>query len=457
MKLGSPKPRGQDAPTLNLDGVLGLETDEEKRDRRYYIYLLAVALFGWALASYDFNLLTYTINKIATDLHFGQTLVGLLFFIIYAAMLVISLSVGYMMDERGRRWMWQISLAGAAIFTGLTFFVQDFWQLAAVRAVASGLANSELAISITLVNEQLPARRRGFLYSIVQGGWPLGVVIAGIVWLALGPQLGWRLVFVLGVAPLFMVLAGRKWVRRSERWVQMRQVKKAKQEGNEQRVKELLDRYDVDIEEVEQITVTQIFSRPSWERTQLIKTSVVWLAYSASFVATNVYIVYWLKHFRGFSPVMATVLLLVASGGGYFFYVIGGWLGDRYGRQRLLIVSAFVALGLNILFFFLNTIWALWVVYFFLYQVTNGTWSGNGYGYWAESFPTRVRGTAIGWLGAMFTAGLMIGSGIWTVLIGVGPVITWWVVAVGLTAVQCGLVFILPHIPPGKQLEEVAT
>ena len=41
------------------------------------------------------------------------------------------------------------------------------------------------------------------------------------------------------------------------------------------------------------------------------------------------------------------------------------------------------------------------VVDFLIYQVTNGTGSGAGYAYQAESFPTRVRGTAVGFLGAM--------------------------------------------------------
>jgi MFS family permease len=86
-------------------------------------------------------------------------------------------------------WMW--CLSGAAVFTGLTYFVENYWQLAVVRAFASGFATSELAISITLVNEQVPAHRRGLLYSVVQGGWPLGLFLASGVYLLCQP-LGWR-------------------------------------------------------------------------------------------------------------------------------------------------------------------------------------------------------------------------------------------------------------------------
>ncbi|MCA1718755.1 MAG: hypothetical protein LC781_18675 [Actinobacteria bacterium] len=48
------------------------------------------------------------------------------------------------------------------------------------------------------------------------------------------------------------------------------------------------------------------------------------------------------------------------------------------------------------------------IVYFLIYQVTDGTWSGAGYTYQAESFPTRVRGTAVGFPGTMLAGGLLI-------------------------------------------------
>ncbi|MDX6379121.1 MAG: hypothetical protein QOI57_145, partial [Rubrobacteraceae bacterium] len=144
-------------------------------NRRYTIYLIIVTLAGWSLASYDLNLLVLTVPDVSQDLNLSSTLVGSLIFFVSAAQFVVTLFVGYGMDTLGRKRMWMLCLAAAALFTGLTFFVQSFWQLAIVRMLASGFAQAELAVSITLVNEQVSARRRGLLYSIVQGGWPLGV------------------------------------------------------------------------------------------------------------------------------------------------------------------------------------------------------------------------------------------------------------------------------------------
>lgn len=61
--------------------------------------------------------------------------------------------------------------------------LEDGDRPAAARALASGFANAELPISITLCNERVPARRRGPLDSILQGGWPVGVFLAFGVYL----------------------------------------------------------------------------------------------------------------------------------------------------------------------------------------------------------------------------------------------------------------------------------
>jgi hypothetical protein len=68
-----------------------------------------------------------------------------------------------------------------------------------------------------------------------------------------------------------------------------------------------------------------------------------------------------------------------------------------------------------------------------------------------------VRGTAVGWLGAMFAAGLILGAGVWTVLIGTQGAITLLIVGGGFAALQAAGSLLLPHIRPGQQLEDIAT
>jgi MFS family permease len=427
-----------------------------EENRRYTIYLIIVALAGWSLASYDLNLLVLTVPDISQDLNLSSSQVGSLIFFVSAAQFIVTLFVGYGMDTLGRRRMWMLCLAAAALFTGLTFFVQNYWQLAVVRMIASGFAQSELAVSITLVNEQVTARRRGLLYSVVQGGWPLGVFLAaGVYGLFIG--YGWRTVFLLGVIPIIVVIIGRVFVRESDRFRHVQQVKEAHNAGDEERVRTLLSEYDVDVEELEDVTVKQLFTSPGYIRRQLVLLTVVWLFYSASFVATNLYITDFLTREKGFTGAQAGNLLLVSGGIGFLFYVLGGLLGERWGRREVLIGTGLLVAPLNLLFLFVDQFALVVIVYFLIYQVTNGTWSGAGYAYQAESFPTRMRGTAVGFLGAMVAGGFLIGAALWTLLISVTtPTVTWLIVAVGLALGQW-FTLLLRRIPPGRELEAIAT
>ena len=66
-------------------------------------YLIVVAPAGWALASYDLNLLVLALPQISHDLHLSQTLVGLLGTIVYVAQFVLTIFVGSAMDRYGRK------------------------------------------------------------------------------------------------------------------------------------------------------------------------------------------------------------------------------------------------------------------------------------------------------------------------------------------------------------------
>jgi MFS family permease len=430
--------------------------DRARNDRRYTIYLIVIALAGLTLASYDYNLLVLAIPDIARELDLSATLVGSLIFFIAAAQVVVTLVVGYTLDIVGRRRMWMLCLCAAALFTGLTYLVETFWQLVLVRMLASSFAQAEFVVSITIVNEEVPARRRGILYSLVQAGWPLGVLMASAVYLLFIGE-GWRFVFLLGIVPMILVIIGRYYIRESDRFRHLQALRAAHRAGDQAQVESLLGRYHVDVSALGAATVGQLFAQPGYVRRQLVLLSTVWLAYGASMAATNIFITDFLTRVKGFTAAQAGMLLLVSAGIGVLFYLLGGWLGERWGRREVLIVTALLVPPLNLLFLLAHDHAVLVVVYFLIYQVTNGTWSGAGYAYQAESFPTRVRGAAVGFLGAMFAGGILLGASLWTLLMTVStPSVTWLVIAVGAAFGQW-LTLLLRRIPPGMALEEIAT
>ncbi|MBE7211223.1 MAG: MFS transporter, partial [Gluconacetobacter diazotrophicus] len=206
----------------------------------------------------------------------------------------------------------------------------------------------------------------------------------------------------------------------------------------------------------ERITIRELFLEPGPVRRQLTLLSLCWIFYGISYVASNFYITYWLTTYKGYTSREASTLLLVSGGIGFLFYILGGVLGERYGRREVLIVSALTIAPLTVLFYFTVSPAMTAIVYFLLYQATNGTWSGAGYAYQGESFPTRIRGTAIGFLSAMGVLGFTLGSLLWTFVSAFGsPAATWFIVAT-LFSLGTWLTLLLRRIPPGMELEEIA-
>jgi hypothetical protein len=61
---------------LEATGDAGHNRSPEEVSRRYTVYLIVVALVGWALASYDLNMLVLTIPDIAAELKLSSSQVG---------------------------------------------------------------------------------------------------------------------------------------------------------------------------------------------------------------------------------------------------------------------------------------------------------------------------------------------------------------------------------------------
>jgi predicted MFS family arabinose efflux permease len=268
--------------------------------------------------------------------------------------------------------------------------------------------------------------------------------------------LGWRFVFLLGVLPLVVVMLGRVFIRESERFSHLQEVRNAHRSGDKARLDTLLEHHAVAVEELDRVTLGQLFSNSGSVRRQLVLLSIIWILYGAAIVPTNFYIAYWLTTFKSFSPDQASKLLLICGGLGFFFYILGGLLGERLGRRAVLIGTGILVAPLSLAFLYVHAIWAVSVVYFFLYQATNGTWSGAGYAYQGESFPTRIRGTAVGFLSAVQIVGFLFGTMLWTVYSATStPDFLWLVVAV-ILPLGLWATFFLRKIPPGQELEQIS-
>jgi len=133
---------------------------------------------------------------------------------------------GWLGDRIGRRtvFLWSsvmISLAtGIMAFTPGSEALVPGWLFLVFFRFFVGLGNAGIfTIDFALVQEFVPASKRGWVSALITTLLPGGSLLAGIIAAWLLPFIGWRGLFVVGLSPLVLVLMIRYWVPESPRWL----------------------------------------------------------------------------------------------------------------------------------------------------------------------------------------------------------------------------------------------
>jgi MFS family permease len=117
---------------------------------------------------------------------------------------------GRVADRLGRSRALSLTILTYALFTGLSFFAQTWWQLLLFRFLAALGIGGEWAVGAALLSETWPRRWRAWIAAVLQTAVNLGVLLAGLAHFLLA---AWppRYIFLVGVLPAFLVL----WIRRA--------------------------------------------------------------------------------------------------------------------------------------------------------------------------------------------------------------------------------------------------
>ena len=120
-------------------------------------------------------------------------------------------------DRIGRSRALCLTILTYALFTGLAFFAQTWWQLLIVRFLAALGIGGEWAVGASLLSETWPRRWRPWIAAVLQSGVNAGVLLASLAVFALAGSSP-RVVFLVGVLPALLVLWIRREVPETEEW-----------------------------------------------------------------------------------------------------------------------------------------------------------------------------------------------------------------------------------------------
>jgi MFS family permease len=137
---------------------------------------------------------------------------------------------GRLGDLLGRSRALSLTILTYALFTGLSFIAQTWWQLLIFRFVAALGIGGEWAIGASLLSETWPRRWRPWIAAVLQTGVNIGVLLAALTTYLLA---AWRpnYVFLVGVLPALLVFWIRRAVPETEEWHQARGQVRDRQPG----------------------------------------------------------------------------------------------------------------------------------------------------------------------------------------------------------------------------------
>jgi MFS transporter, SHS family, lactate transporter len=268
---------------------------------------------GWALDALDFFLLTFVLTPVAHD--FGQTIPQLAFAITLTLMMrpVGAFVFGLLGDKFGRRIPLMADIIFYSLMELLTAFAPNFTIFLVLRALYGIGMGGEWGLGASLAMESLPTQARGLFSGILQQGYAFGYLLAAVVYWIVFPFFGWRGLFVAGAFPALLVIFIRARVSESPVW---------------QRDRNRKQRVPFDIAAfIKQHGILFIYA-------VLLMTAFNYMSHGTQDLYQT-----FLEKQRGFGVNQKSAMGIVYALGAICGGTVVGFLSQRWGRRRSIILS----------------------------------------------------------------------------------------------------------------------
>ena len=392
-------------------------------------YATVIAFLAWTFAVYDFILFGMLLPEIGKSLKLDGAGQARLATYVALGGVVVALCVGPVVDKFGRRFGMVFTVGGAGVASALTALAGRInpFMLVGIRSIA-GLGYAEQGVNGAYLselyaacdNEKL-AKRRGTVYSLVQGGWPIGALLASGLTAVLLPILGWQGCFVFAAIPSLIVALAATRLRESPQFEKIRAARH--------------DPTAAEHAHTGHVGLRGILTGEARRTSLTLGGSHIlnWFPVQVfSVLGTTV-----LVNVHGVSFSNSLVILLLSNLVAYAGYLTHGFFGDRIGRRNV-IATGWILGGLVLTVMLYgphNTalVIALYSVgLFFLI----GPYSCMLF-FVGESYDSHVRGTGASFVTGVGPIGAVIASAGATAILGAGG--HWQIAALLFGAIPCTL------------------
>ncbi|MBT2187468.1 MFS transporter [Sphingobium nicotianae] len=331
---------------------------------------------GWALDSADSVVYSFLTPLLMAGLGMTLTQASSIASANFFSAAVGGWLGGWLCDRFGRARILQLTIAWFSFFSFASGFAHSYEQMLIIRVLQGIGFGAEWAVGAVLLGEMINPKHRGKALGTVQSGAAIGsglaALLAGPFAAMFDPDLGWRIVFWIGIAPALLIFFVRRESDDSDLF------KQAQQRNRELgRKTSLADVFKPNI-----LRIT-IFAG-------LLSLGVQGAAYSISNFLTP-----FLHNERGLPIATAGFCILFNSAGGFFGFLTNAYASDNLGRRmvfRLFSVGFIIAASVYLFAPLGSSVPVLMAVGFVYGFFQFGSYASFG-PYFTELFPTELRGT----------------------------------------------------------------
>lgn len=303
---------------------------------------------GWSLDALDFFLLTFVLVPISRE--FGRSIPEVAFAITLTLMArpLGAFLFGLLGDKFGRRIPLMIDIVFYSFMELLTAFAPNFAALLVLRVLFGIGMGGEWGLGASLAMESLPTATRGLFSGILQQGYAFGYLLAALVYWMVFPHFGWRGLFIAGALPALLVIYIRAHVPESPVW----QRDRSRRKRANVRLSVLLRQHGL------------LFVYAA-----LLMTAFNYMSHGTQ----DLYPTY-LEEQRGFGVNAKSIISIVYATGAICGGAVLGFWSQKWGRRRVIILSAVCGMLLIPLWIFAPSTGLLIVGGFLIQFMVQGAW-----------------------------------------------------------------------------------
>lgn len=169
-------------------------------------HVVAAAFLGWTLDALDFFLLVFVIKDIASEFNVGIPAITVAVTLTLAMRPLGAFVFGRLADHYGRRPVLMINIAVYSSLSFATAFVHSLPVFLIVRAAFGVGMGGVWGIGSSLAMETIKPEARGVVSGLLQSGYSSGYLLASIVFGLAYPLIGWRGMFMVGIIPALLLI-----------------------------------------------------------------------------------------------------------------------------------------------------------------------------------------------------------------------------------------------------------